>query len=512
MKRNIRLLLTALMVWLVLLVLLVAAETHAPGASIHSFWDAVWFSLITMTTVGYGDLSPVTPFGRVLGFIFALCSIGILTTLLSLGLRLISGQFLPRFRLRHSRGKTWYVFNEMNPDALTLARKLQEETPESLCIFPWQKDNPEQHPDSVLLNADCAALSSLRGTKEGIVFFGLSTDFWQNYTQGLAAAEAGIPAWCMTDVLLEGLPADLHLFSRSEIISRSYWQANPIRQSENRLVLIGCGAAGSALLERALLTNVFEPGRRLTYHVFGDTAGFRDLHPALIRALNPDGGDDVLLFCEGSWKGQQALLREADRIILCADDEQENLRVCSELRTWVPTAAAVHLLLKTQVPGLHTFGSRESILTTEFVMREKLNRLAFRTNTIYNKNSSNPVAWHDLSEFLRQSNIAAADHLPVKVRYLLNRDGLTAIGPNEYREAYLRYLSLAADHADLFREMEHRRWLRFYLMYNWEYAPRRDNALRRHPMMVPYRELSREEQEKDTYAWELLKRFAEGES
>ena len=511
MKKSIRILLAALAIWFVLLLLLVSAEAHSPDASIRSFWDAVWFSLITITTVGYGDLSPVSPFGRVIGLIFAFCSIGILTALIGLGIKLIGGQFLPRAYLRRRREKKWYVFNAMNADARTLARKLRKEEPDSIFLFPTPEGEEVREPYAVVLDLPCSALAALRGSTDGMVFFGMSEDSWANYTQGLEAAALNISAWSMTDLRLDKLPKGLHLFSRSEVISRSYWQANPLRQEENQLVFIGCGAAGSALLERALLTNVFEPGRRIYYHVFEDTAGFRELHPALVKALYPDGDDDVLLFYDGGWAGQQSLLEKADRIILCADSEQENLRVYSELSTWFPTAGSVHLLLSTALPGLQTFGDRESVLTPEFVMKDKLNRLAFRTNEIYNKNAAHPVAWSDLSDFLRQSNIAAADHLSVKVRYLLGQDDLTAIGSQEYRQAYLRYLSLAADHTDLFQEMEHRRWLRFYWMYNWEYAPVRNNALRQHPMILPYRELSTAEQDKDAYAWELLKRFAEGE-
>ena len=67
MKKSARIILAALCVYLGLLLLLLAAESTAPEASIRSFGNALWFSLITMTTVGYGDLSPVTPLGRVLG-------------------------------------------------------------------------------------------------------------------------------------------------------------------------------------------------------------------------------------------------------------------------------------------------------------------------------------------------------------------------------------------------------------------------------------------------------------
>jgi voltage-gated potassium channel len=42
------------------------AERPAPGATITTFGDALWWAFVTITTVGYGDLAPVTGMGRLI--------------------------------------------------------------------------------------------------------------------------------------------------------------------------------------------------------------------------------------------------------------------------------------------------------------------------------------------------------------------------------------------------------------------------------------------------------------
>jgi voltage-gated potassium channel len=42
------------------------AEQNADGALITTFPDALWWALVTITTVGYGDLYPVTGTGRII--------------------------------------------------------------------------------------------------------------------------------------------------------------------------------------------------------------------------------------------------------------------------------------------------------------------------------------------------------------------------------------------------------------------------------------------------------------
>ncbi|MFD6419084.1 potassium channel family protein [Streptomyces sp. NPDC060194] len=54
------------------------AERGAPGASIRTFGDAVWWTCATLATVGYGDVVPVTPLGRVAAVALMACGLALL--------------------------------------------------------------------------------------------------------------------------------------------------------------------------------------------------------------------------------------------------------------------------------------------------------------------------------------------------------------------------------------------------------------------------------------------------
>jgi len=58
-----------------------AFERHAPGARIHDFADALWWAIVTVTTVGYGDTYPVTAGGRGVAVVLMLTGIGLVGVL-----------------------------------------------------------------------------------------------------------------------------------------------------------------------------------------------------------------------------------------------------------------------------------------------------------------------------------------------------------------------------------------------------------------------------------------------
>ncbi|MFS1511928.1 potassium channel family protein [Chengkuizengella sp. SCS-71B] len=46
--------------------------------SVESYDDAIWYSIVTATTVGYGDFSPETPWGRMIAVILMVFGIGLI--------------------------------------------------------------------------------------------------------------------------------------------------------------------------------------------------------------------------------------------------------------------------------------------------------------------------------------------------------------------------------------------------------------------------------------------------
>lgn len=52
-------------------------ERYQPGSKITTFGNALWWSITTVTAVGYGDLSPVTGVGRVIAVLLMLGGISL---------------------------------------------------------------------------------------------------------------------------------------------------------------------------------------------------------------------------------------------------------------------------------------------------------------------------------------------------------------------------------------------------------------------------------------------------
>jgi hypothetical protein len=146
-------------------------------------------------------------------------------------------------------------------------------------------------------------------------------------------------------------------------------------------------------------------------------------------------------------------------------------------------------------------------------MKQALNRLGRQMHELYRAQANYPVPpFEALSDFQKRSNYAAADHLLTKARLLLPEADVKALTPEVCREAAARFEAMTEDQRELCRRIEHDRWMLFHALYNWRYAPERDNDAREHPLMVPYDALSEADRRKDDNAWLLLNAFAKEET
>ncbi len=76
--------LAAMIVMTVASVLVLQFESRSAEANITSGGDALWWAVVTITTVGYGDTFPVTLPGRLTGFLVMLAGVGIIGALASI--------------------------------------------------------------------------------------------------------------------------------------------------------------------------------------------------------------------------------------------------------------------------------------------------------------------------------------------------------------------------------------------------------------------------------------------
>lgn len=76
-RKNIYTITALILLYGFLVFLMLQFESASPDAEIISIQDGLWYAIATLTTVGYGDLVPVTYGGRMLGFVFLLSSLGV---------------------------------------------------------------------------------------------------------------------------------------------------------------------------------------------------------------------------------------------------------------------------------------------------------------------------------------------------------------------------------------------------------------------------------------------------
>ena len=279
---------------------------------------------------------------------------------------------------------------------------------------------------------------------------------------------------------------------------------------ENTIVLIGFGNYGHSILERAILTNIISVEQHVAYHIFGDAGKYLSIHYRLGEQFSLDEESetgDSLIFHKESWTKNRSILERANRIIICEDDEQLGWSIFWTLNKYYKLPGRVDLRSSWNAPGISCFGANEDIYTPQQIIRTSLNRAAIMINDIFRMSVSYPtLGWHELDDLHQQSKIVAADHLLMKTRILLDDETITELTADAVKKAYDTYrrTKSSEEAREMYRKLDHMRWLRFYIFYNWSYGPARDDEKRQHPMLCRYEELTPAQRKERDAAWELM--------
>lgn len=502
-----------IMIYISLLSLLCFSERTAENATIHTFGDALWYSLVTLTTVGYGDLTPVTPLGHAVGIIFLLLSAGIMITLFGAVISFIASEGLPLLMLGFQREKNWYYFADYSIESNTLAANIYKEDPDAVIIYGEKRDDQIEFPDHPCLFISVSP-ARIVARKKGIgsnckIFLMKENDIGVN-SRAIGLDELPVEVYARTTNGQDRLSKNIRFFHSYDCCARQYWRSKPLCSHENTIVIIGFGNYGRCILERAILTNVLSVDQHIAYHIFGDAATFLAMHRHLHEVFSLDETSaerDSLIFYDEFWEMHPDVLEYASRIIICPDDEQKGWSIFWQLNRYYKIRGHIDLHSNRKAPGVSYFGTNEEIYTPNQIMRTTLNQAAVTINEIFRSSVSYPtLSWDDLDDFHRESKIAAADHLLTKIRILLDDETITEFTVPVIEKAYKKYCETKKDDTtrEMYRRIDHLRWLRFYTFYNWSYGPFRHDAQRQHPMLCPYEKLNAEQKRERDAAWELL--------
>jgi voltage-gated potassium channel len=94
---------------------ILGVEPQAPGSNIHTASDALWWSVVTIATVGYGDRYPVTNPGRMIGVVVIVSGVGLFSVLTS---------YLAQGFIRRRQRRTPQVVAEVEQERGSLEARL----------------------------------------------------------------------------------------------------------------------------------------------------------------------------------------------------------------------------------------------------------------------------------------------------------------------------------------------------------------------------------------------------
>ena len=502
------------LVYFILLLLLIHVERGAEGATIRTIGQAVWYSLATFTTVGYGDFFPVTPAGRAIASVFLIIGIGLLGFFVGFMVEFIT-RISPVIMLTMQADRPWYIFTDKTLNAALFAENLKRVRPNAMIIYAESSDNEKSDKD-ISVPWPAEELLERRGSLYDAHIMCMKDNDMDNFLDAVRLAENDVPIICFSNFTPAHHPMNINFFSLADCTARAFWQQYPVKKKDETIIIIGFGNAGSMMLDRALELNVLYEDQHISYHVFGDGSEYcrnRKLLPEVVSVNEESGLMDSVIFHGGLWNEDESLLETADRIVLCSDSEYENIKVLHTIQKFFAVRSELYIY-NSNVRGIATsFGQARDMLTPAYVLHNRLTDMALCRHELFRFMMGDDIPmWEDLNSLTKDMNYIATDHISIKVRIVLGDEApdesFDDLDPKLLRRAFAAFSDAPQEEKERLRRIEHRRILRYYKLHNFHFGDRVDDEKRIHPLVKPYEELSDTEKQAIDISWTLLQELA----
>jgi hypothetical protein len=288
----------------------------------------------------------------------------------------------------------------------------------------------------------------------------------------------------------------LHYFNIYELMARKYWKDYDLYEvmtSGNKAVykiaITDFGKAGEALFRYGYINNVYTSTQQIEYHIWGASTHQKKLLMDINKQVRAIEGCDNIICHDNDPLDDIDVLKDMSRIIISMADDRELLqelfhsRVEGDIYYFSNRDVLMDDIYKKKVIS---FGHIKDILTEEYIRQDLLSRQGMLFNYDYSLRISGRNAgsdyeekmkseWAKLDGFVKGSNLARADHYWIEKKLLDE-------GKADIREVTI---------------IEHNRWCRYHIINRWVFGGEKDREKGLHPLLVPFDELSKEEQDKD---------------
>ncbi|MBQ7588541.1 MAG: ion transporter [Lachnospiraceae bacterium] len=503
-----------ILVYLFLLYLLVRVERNVPGSTIKTMGHAIWYSLATLTTVGYGDFYPVTPAGRVIASVFLVLGIGLLGFFVGFMVEFFA-RIRPAVILSINAAKPWYIFTARSPQAMIFAENLKAVRHDAMIIYASTKDD-DKSSRFISVSWPVEELIERRGSLYDAHVMCMKENEMENFLDAVALSDIEVPIICLADFTPAHHPMNINFFSLTDCTARIFWQQYPITGKTETILLIGFGNAGSVMLDRAIELNVLYDDQSIRYHVFGESSEYRRNRKLLsdIVSVNEIVDDrDCIIFHDDLWNTDEELLASADRIVLCADEEQENIEILHTIQKFFTVRGSIYIYNSNVRSVATPFGQTRDVLTPAFVLHNCLSDMALCRHEMFRFMFGGDIPmWENLNSLIKDINYVTTDHISVKVRMLLGDEApnkpFDEIPPEILRKAAAVFDSMEGEEKERLRRIEHNRNIRFYKLHNFRYGETIDDEQRINPLIRPYDELDERGKVLADTSWALITELA----